>query len=126
MIVAASVRGLVDVHYHVAPPRWEQVMLSKGLLGGPWSGWSVARALEDMDRDGVAVSIASITTPASGFDNDRQACSLARDCNEYMATLAATHRGRFGAFATLPLPDIDGRLHEIEFASTSLISTEFV
>jgi predicted TIM-barrel fold metal-dependent hydrolase len=91
-------------------------MSAKGLLGGPWSGWSIAKALEDMDRDGVATSVASITTPGVWLDSDAQARGLARDCNEAMAALVHDHPGRFGAFAALPLPDVEGSLREIEYA----------
>lgn len=114
--MATASGGLIDVHYHVAPPRWAQMMQARGQLGGPWTGWSVARALEAMDGDGVALSIASITTPGVWFDSDAQARDLARHCNEYMAALMRSHPGRFGAFAALPLPDVDGSLREIEYA----------
>lgn len=108
--------GLVDVHYHVAPLAWAAAMVDKGQLGGPWSGWSIDRSIEAMDRDGVAISYASITTPGVWFDSDVQAQILARDCNDYMARLARDRPGRFGAFAALPLPDVDASLREIDYA----------
>jgi predicted TIM-barrel fold metal-dependent hydrolase len=106
----------IDVHYHVASPGWSRVMREKGLLGGPWSKWNVERAIDDMDRDAVATSVASVTTPGVWFESDEQARSLARECNEYMAEIATGYPGRLGLFAAVPMPDVDGSLREIEYA----------
>jgi len=45
---------------------------------------------------------------------------LARQCNDYMATLVGNYAGRFGFFACLPLPDIEGSIAEISYALDTL------
>src|SRR5204862_487908 len=78
-------------------------------------GWSVAGSLDAMDAAGVAASVTSISAPGIWFDDVEETRALARKCNEFAARLAADHKGRFLSFATLPLPDIDASLREIEF-----------
>jgi aminocarboxymuconate-semialdehyde decarboxylase len=40
---------------------------------------------------------------------------LARRCNEFSAELMQRHPGRFGGFACLPLPDVEGSLIEMTY-----------
>ena len=82
--------------------------------------WTVAQSLEDMDKGGVATSILSISEPSVFFGNFDAARRLARENNEFGAKLIADHPGRFGMFATVPLPDVDGALREIEYTLDTL------
>jgi len=65
-----------------------------------------------------------VSTPGVHLDaskrRDPVARSRAREVNEFAAGLARDYRERFGFFATLPLPDVDGALHETTYALDTL------
>jgi predicted TIM-barrel fold metal-dependent hydrolase len=111
----------VDTHHHILPPAYvaeerERILASAGMVGPSFLDWSPQRALEEMDKNDVATAIVSISTPGVWFGDREQGRRLARLCNEYGAAMARDHRGRFGMFAALPLPDIEGSLREIGYA----------
>ncbi len=110
----------VDVHFHYCAPALLSAMEPRGGLPVYLQEWSPAKAIEDMDEAGVMTSFASITTPGVHFGDDELARRLARQCNEYVADLACNHPGRFGFFATLPMPDLQGSLREIEYSLDTL------
>ena len=108
----------IDVHHHIAPPKYIEEMRS--LLQPPTINWTPEKTLADMDEAGVATSITSITTPGVWIGDHAQGRRVARECNDYAARLAADHPGRFGMFAALPLPDVEGSLREIEYGLDTL------
>lgn len=110
----------IDVHHHVAPDFW--LALPGGTVdeGRVFHNWSPSRAVEEMDRDGVATAYASLTVAGHRFDDPAVARRLTRRCNEYMAQLRVEYPGRFGFFALLPMPDLDGSLAEIAYAYDQL------
>jgi predicted TIM-barrel fold metal-dependent hydrolase len=113
-------KTVIDVHHHVSPPAYDQELIARGLDEPPLLRWSVQKSLDDMDRAGVATAITSITTPGVWFGDDGAARRLARKCNDFAAQLVRDRPGRFGMFAALPLPDVDGSLKEIEYALDTL------
>ncbi|MGH7090950.1 MAG: amidohydrolase family protein [Stellaceae bacterium] len=120
MAQAKLPQGRIDVHYHIAPPGWAEALERRGSLNSVWRQWSVGKAVEDMDRDGVAHAIVSITTPGVTFADAATARRLARECNEFAARMRADYPGRFGLFAVLPMPDLDASLGEVAFALDEL------
>ena len=102
--------GRIDVHHHYLPPFEE-----------PRWPWSPEISLEAMDRNNVATAILSgITFPEPLNDGTPRARDLARQANEFAASLTRDHPGRFGFFAAVPLADTDGSLREIEYAFDTL------
>jgi len=114
---------LIDVHHHIVPKAYVESLSEKGVkkaLGVQFPGWNVNKALEVMDRNGISTSIISISAPGVYFkDKDPSlefARELSRQTNEICAALIGDHPERFGAFATLPLPDVDAALEELKYA----------
>ena len=100
---APSSRRVVDTHYHYASPKYSEVLRPMGTGQTGIIEWNLAKAVEEMDRWGVATSMASISEPGVHFGDDAQARALARDCNEFGAKMMADYPGRFGLFAILLL-----------------------
>jgi predicted TIM-barrel fold metal-dependent hydrolase len=114
----------IDVHHHVVPHEYVKALAGAGVttsMGNAFPVWSVEKALEMMNGNGIQTSIISISTPAANVPNMKEARSIARLCNEIAARMISDHPERFGAFATLPpLTDVEGALREIEYALDTL------
>src|SRR5579863_1138427 len=110
----------IDVHHHFVPPKYKEVVSRKRPLQPCMEAWTVQGSVEDMDKAGVAKSLVSITLPGLNFGNVDEARRLTRICNDYAMEMSRNYPGRFGLFAALPWPDIDGSLAEIEYALDTL------
>lgn len=106
----------IDVHRHFVPPGY--VVDQKRTWLNDRS--TVARQIEEMDRADVGLSVISISAPGLEHTDAADARRFARLSNDFCAKLAADHPGRFGQFAYLPFPDVDGTLREIEYALDTL------
>jgi hypothetical protein len=106
----APAKARIDVHHHFIPPFHSDVMAVRRSGGRP-PRWSPQMSLEDMDKNGIATAILSLVQPGAWFADDlllsRQ---LAQQCNEFGARLAQDHPGRFGLFAVISPPDVEGSL----------------
>jgi 6-methylsalicylate decarboxylase len=111
----------VDTHHHMLPDFfWEATEGDDPVGGIAPPPWSRASALSFLDDAGIDVAITSISTPGVHTGDDAAARLLARRCNELAAELIRDRPGRFGGFACLPLPDVDGALAELAYALDDL------
>ena len=115
---------LVDVHAHFLTDAYVSAARAAGHEhpdGMPgWPSWSAGQHLQLMDQWGVARSILSISSPGVHFGDDQAARELTRHVNDAGATVARAHPDRFGHFASLPLPDVEGSLAELACALDDL------
>ena len=119
---AQDAKTRIDVHHHFIPQFHVDAMMAPGRRAtGPPPKWSPALSLEEMDKSGIATAILSIAQPGVWYgDNVEEARGLARQLNEYGARLVRDHPGRFGLFAVIAPPDVQGSLKEIEYAFDTL------
>lgn len=112
----------IDVHQHIVPPIWASTLATHGRDSGGWAipTWSPSSAIAMMDQQGIATGVLSVTAPGVHLGADSDARSLARAVNEYGAEVVKDHPGRFGHFASIPLPDIDASLAETAHALDAL------
>jgi len=115
----AAKAARIDLHYHVTPPALIQELGAQPFANAA-SNWTLEQRLMDLDRNGVAAAMCSIAPQGDPLADASKSVRLARGCNEYFARLAMDHPGRFGVFASLPLPNVDAALREIDYAFGTL------
>jgi len=79
-----------------------------------------------MDRLGIATSLLSVSSPGVRVSDQVSAPDLAREVNEAGRRAVVDHPGRFGLFASLPLPDVDAAMAEIAHCCDDLAVNGFV
>ena len=125
---------VIDIHAHVSPAGMVRAMAG----GRDWHGissaemlpvhqytprtmWTPEQRLREMDELGVDVHVLSTNSFFYFYERDASAvAAMARECNDYVAQLAAAHPGRFAGFATLPMQDVAASVAELERAVTRL------
>ncbi len=116
----------VDVHHHFYPPQYLDAMRQtaghdRGGVNFPGvATWTPAKTLDEMDKHGVQTAILSLSPPGPRMLDKEGNRKLARACNDYGAQMQRDHPGRFGLFAPMPMPDVDGTLEGIEYALDTL------
>jgi 6-methylsalicylate decarboxylase len=116
----------VDVHHHFYPPQYLEAMRKtaghdRGGVNFPGvATWTPAKTLEEMDKHGVQTAILSLSPPGARMLDKEGNRNLARTCNEFAIQVGRDHPGRFGLFAPVPMPDVEGTLKEIEYALDTL------
>jgi predicted TIM-barrel fold metal-dependent hydrolase len=104
----------IDVHHHALLP--EIVGPSPFAGSADIPSWSVQRSLDTMDRTGTRTAILSLTAPGVPFHDPKRAITMASEVNQLLAGIIERDPSRFGAFATLPLPDSDSAIAELHHA----------
>jgi predicted TIM-barrel fold metal-dependent hydrolase len=115
----------IDVHHHLISPAWKKQLMkwhpTRFIQGYETHlSFDPATDIASMDEGGVEKSFFSVTTPGMWFGDIDETRRVVREQNEYGARVAQDYKGRFGNFATVPLPDVDAALREIEYALDTL------
>lgn len=120
--------GRIDTHFHYYPAplsreleEWWLSNPARGPLQAGVRDWSVSRTLELMDESGMQTGVCSLSIPGARLKPDLESTKrIARVSNEFGAQMGRDHPRRFGLFATLPFPDVDACLKEIEYSLDTL------
>ncbi len=105
---------LIDVHHHCLPGFLLEAFGAAGRSPSlpRFPDWAPEMSISMMDQFGIDRAMLSMAVPGVHLGDNAAASQLAHRFNDYCAELGA-QSDRFGAFGTLPLPDVDGALREI-------------
>ncbi len=110
--------GFIDVHHHVPAAEIAEAAQQVGLqMGGAWTPES---AMASMDENGIAAAVLTPTIFVADVADPAAAVPLHRATNDYLAGVARRWPHRFGAFATLPIVDVDAARAELDRALDDL------
>lgn len=114
----------IDVHHHILPPDYvaqvDNELIGPLILAGKTPEWRPEMSIAAMERNGIERAVTSISAPGLWFGDAKATQKLCRSCNDYAARIRSEHPGRFGMFASLPLPGVDASLKEIAYALDEL------
>ncbi len=118
----------IDLHVHYLPPDYVQALREhdgEKPDGFATPDWTPEQHIAFMKRLDIATSLLSLSSPHVYFGDPAEAKRLARNVNEFGAELVEQYPGKFRLLATLPLPDVDDSLAEINYALDELHADGF-
>ncbi len=114
----------IDVHTHPIPDFFREALIDAGYTvegGELWVDgfitphWDIDSYLANRKKFEYHYSVMSITAPGLSFLNGNpRAVALARQLNDQMYKWTEAHPDKLGAFACLPLPNVQAALEELK------------
>jgi predicted TIM-barrel fold metal-dependent hydrolase len=119
---------IIAIEEHVTTPLYQQKQIDTPRRLASLSdrkqrvGHDVMNELLDMSNSrvaamndaGIDMQVLSMTMPGPQGMAAADAIAIARDANDRMAAAVKSHPNRFAAFATLPTPDVNAAVAELE------------
>lgn len=121
-VMANEAVNRIDIHTHFVPKAYRDGLMKANLTAigrVPFPNWTENGMIAFLDQQKIKKAILSISAPGVYFGDLPLARHLAIATNDEILALKERHPGRVGGFATLPLPDIDASLREIERISAA-------
>jgi 6-methylsalicylate decarboxylase len=110
----------IDAHAHHIPARFRDAVSELAGTDYPLPEVTADQHLAAMDDHEIELAVVSLPPPGVHVGTDEATGRLARLVNESYAEAISAHPGRFAALASLPLPDVDGALAELDYALDAL------
>lgn len=115
---------LIDVHHHCVLPEYERALVRSG-AGDPSrplrKNSDPREAIAAMESFGIAAAVVNpLSVAGVHHGDDANARYLCETTNEGLARFAGAAPQKFGFFAPLPFPDIDGALKQLEYSMDTL------
>lgn len=104
----------IDLHHHFSPAAHRERLL-RYPVGSTLPEWSMEATEAAMARYGAEVAVLSAAAGVY-FGDTGEAIELSRLVNEAAAEIVRSDDRRFGALASLPLPDVDAAIAELGYA----------
>ncbi|XOJ01724.1 amidohydrolase family protein [Paenibacillus polymyxa] len=107
---------VIDVHHHIISKEMQRKQRELGMeIPSFMPKWTPEIGMQKMDVCDISFSFLSAPSDLTFIDQS-SANTLARKMNEELASYAQLHPERYGAFATLPLPDPAAAMEETLYA----------
>ena len=114
----------IDVHHHAIPSEVVESFNKLGIteMGGgvPIPVFDPKQTLAFMDFASIKTAVVCLSDVGGAFTNEENAINITREANQFYAVLRKDYPGRFGAFATLPLPYVEASINELKYALDTL------
>ncbi|QLG40369.1 MULTISPECIES: amidohydrolase family protein [unclassified Paenibacillus] len=107
---------VIDVHHHIISKEMQRKQRELGMeIPSFMPKWTPEIGMQKMDVCDISFSFLSAPSDLTIIDQS-SANALARKMNEELASYAQLHPERYGAFATLPLPNPEAAMEETLYA----------
>ena len=114
-----SFKPRIDLHAHYIPTPYRKMLESRGINkpdGFPLPKWDLSTQLEIMDWVNIVYAALTISSPHAHYGDAQESIDVVRASNEEGLSMARQYPDKLGIMATLPLPEIEASISEIEFA----------